>query len=120
MDDELLPTATMVPTCNPSPRTTTSFTPSFPPFFCLQARFGGILSEAIRDTHTQLTAAKARLEAVSLDGASKDVIDGVTFIQVGTLKKFNTNTHTSHGYGCNRIQPGRQAVSREEREEGIE
>lgn len=121
MGDELY-TTTMVPTCNPLPRTITIFTltPSFPPCFCSQARFGGILSEAIRDTHTQLTATKARLEAVSLDGASKDVIDGVTFIQVGPSEQLETSNsqiifkHSNHTF----IQVGRQSGG-EEREKRI-
>jgi dynein heavy chain 1, cytosolic len=46
-----------------------------------QGRFGGILADVIRETNGKLSAAKSRLEAVTLEGPSKDVIVGVTFIQ---------------------------------------
>lgn len=53
----------------------------------LQSRFGGILADSMKETHAKLSSAKSRLEGVSLEGASKDVIVGVTFIQEMRLQQ---------------------------------
>lgn len=45
-----------------------------------QQRFGAILLEEIRSTHTDILTAKTRLEATYLEGATKDVISAVEYI----------------------------------------
>ncbi|CAM9242548.1 unnamed protein product, partial [Chrysoparadoxa australica] len=47
----------------------------------LQGRFGSLLSDSIHREQQMLTEAKAKLESVSLDGSTNDVIRGVTYIQ---------------------------------------
>jgi dynein heavy chain 1 len=46
----------------------------------LQARFGNILLDVIKSTHTDLVTCKTRLESIYLEGLTKDVIMGVEFI----------------------------------------